>query len=57
MPGHFLPSQDADRLLTVLEDFVKTTPPAHVPEERWRQLLTSARPDDAEKYEHTHRCW
>ncbi len=34
--GHFLPWQDADRLLAVLEDFLKTTTPAHVPEERWR---------------------
>jgi pimeloyl-ACP methyl ester carboxylesterase len=37
--GHFLPWQDADRFLAVLEDFLKTTVPAHVPEERWRQLL------------------
>jgi pimeloyl-ACP methyl ester carboxylesterase len=44
--GHFLPWQDADRFLPVLEDFLKTTAPAHVPDARWRQLLTSAPPDD-----------
>ncbi len=47
--GHFLPWQDADRLLAVLEDFLKTTTPAHVPEERWRELLTSAPADDEEE--------
>ena len=45
--GHFLPWQDADRFLAVLEDFLKTTVPAHVPEERWRELLTGA-PEDNE---------
>ena len=44
--GHFLPWQDADRFLAVLEDFLKTTAPAHVSDARWRQLLTSAPPDD-----------
>lgn len=44
--GHFLPWRDADRFLAVLEDFLKSTTPAHVPEERWRKLLTSAPPDD-----------
>jgi len=47
--GHFLPWRDADRFLAVLEDFLKTTTPAHVPEERWRELLTSAPPDDEEE--------
>ena len=47
--GHFLPWQDADRFLAVLEDFLETTNPAHVPEERWRELLTSAPPDDEEE--------
>lgn len=44
--GHFLPWQDADRFLAVLDDFLNTTAPAHVPDARWRQLLTSAPPDD-----------
>jgi pimeloyl-ACP methyl ester carboxylesterase len=44
--GHFLPWRDADRFLAVLEDFLKSTKPAHVPEERWRKLLTSAPADD-----------
>jgi pimeloyl-ACP methyl ester carboxylesterase len=47
--GHFLPWQDADRLLAILEDFLKTTKPAHVPEQRWRELLGSAPPDDEEE--------
>lgn len=47
--GHFLPWRDADRFLAVLEDFLETTTPAHVPEDRWRQLLTSAPPDDEEE--------
>ncbi|MFI5040600.1 MAG: alpha/beta fold hydrolase [Acidimicrobiales bacterium] len=47
--GHFLPWRDADRFLPVLEDFLKTTTPAHVPDERWRELLTSAPPDDEEE--------
>jgi pimeloyl-ACP methyl ester carboxylesterase len=44
--GHFLPWRDADRFLAVLEDFLSTTTPAHVPDERWRELLTTAPPDD-----------
>jgi len=47
--GHFLPWQDADRFLAILEDFLKSTTPAHVPEERWRKLLTGAPPDDEEE--------
>jgi pimeloyl-ACP methyl ester carboxylesterase len=47
--GHFLPWRDAERFLTVLEDFLKTTTPAHVPEEHWRELLTSAPPDNEEE--------
>jgi pimeloyl-ACP methyl ester carboxylesterase len=47
--GHFLPWRDADRFLAVLEDFLKTTTPAHVPEEHWRELLTTAPPDDEEE--------
>ena len=44
--GHFLPWRNADQFLAVLEDFLKSTTPAHVPEERWRKLLTNAPPDD-----------
>jgi len=44
--GHFLPSGDAEWFLQVLEDFLTSTTPAHVPDDRWRQLLTSAPPDD-----------
>jgi pimeloyl-ACP methyl ester carboxylesterase len=47
--GHFLPWQDADRFLAVLEDFLETTTPAQVPEKRWRELLISAPPDDEEE--------
>jgi pimeloyl-ACP methyl ester carboxylesterase len=47
--GHFLPWRDADRFLAILEDFLKSTTPAHVPEERWRKLLTGAPPDDEEE--------
>ena len=47
--GHFLPWQDADRFLAILEDFLSSTSPAHVPEERWRKLLRSAPPDDEEE--------
>ncbi len=47
--GHFLPWQDADRFLAVLEDFLQSTTPAHVPEERWRELLANAPPDDEEE--------
>jgi len=47
--GHFVPWRDADRFLAVLEDFLRTTTPAHVPDERWRELLTSAPPDDEEE--------
>jgi len=44
--GHFLPWRNADRFLAILEEFLKSTTPAHVPEERWRTLLKSAPPDD-----------
>ncbi len=47
--GHFLPWRDADRFLPILEDFLKSTTPAHVPEEHWRELLVSAAPDDEEE--------
>ena len=44
--GHFLPWRDAERFLLVLEEFLATTEPAYVPEERWRELLVNAPPDD-----------
>ena len=44
--GHFLPRRNAKWFLEVLEDFLASTTPAHVPEDRWRTLLTSAPPDD-----------
>ena len=44
--GHFLPWRDTERLLHVLLDFLATTTPAHVPEERWRKLLANAPPND-----------
>ncbi|HET8617546.1 MAG TPA: alpha/beta fold hydrolase [Acidimicrobiales bacterium] len=44
--GHFLPWRNADWFLGVLEDFLKSTTPTHVPEARWRELLISAPPDD-----------
>lgn len=40
--GHFLPWRDADRFLPLLEDFLESTTPTHVPEELWRELLVSA---------------
>jgi len=47
--GHFLPWRDADRFLPILEDFLTTTTPTHVPDARWRELLTGAPPDDEEE--------
>ena len=47
--GHFLPWHDADRLLALLEDFLDTTTPAHVPEERWRVLMASAPADNEDE--------
>jgi pimeloyl-ACP methyl ester carboxylesterase len=47
--GHFLPWRNADWFLRVLGDFLTSTTPAHVPEDRWRELLTSAPPDDEEE--------
>jgi pimeloyl-ACP methyl ester carboxylesterase len=44
--GHFLPRQHAEWFVRILEDFLTSTTPAHVPEVRWRQLLSSAPPDD-----------
>ena len=47
--GHFLPWRDADRFLPILEDFLRTTTPGHVPEAQWRTLLVNAPPDDEEE--------
>ena len=44
--GHFLPWRDTERFLDVLLDVLATTTPTHVPEERWRELLANAPPDD-----------
>jgi pimeloyl-ACP methyl ester carboxylesterase len=44
--GHFLPWRDADRLLPILEDFLRSTTPGYVPEASWRELLINALPDD-----------
>ncbi len=40
--GHFLPVQEPGRLVALLEDFMATTEPAAVSEQRWQELLTSA---------------
>jgi pimeloyl-ACP methyl ester carboxylesterase len=47
--GHFLPWRERDRFLAILEDFLKTTTPGHVPEARWRELLAGAPPNDEEE--------
>jgi len=44
--GHFLPWKDADRFLAVLDDFLESTTPIHVPESEWRALLTTAPAND-----------
>ena len=46
--GHFLPWKDADRFLSVLDDFLESTTPVNVPESEWRELLTSAPASDEE---------
>ena len=40
--GHFLPWQDADRFIPILEDFLESTTPTHLPESHWRDLLVTA---------------
>jgi pimeloyl-ACP methyl ester carboxylesterase len=40
--GHFLPWKDADRFLSILDDFLESTTPVHVPESEWRDLLVAA---------------
>jgi pimeloyl-ACP methyl ester carboxylesterase len=40
--GHFLPVQEPERFVALLEDFIATTEPGDVSEARWRELLTSA---------------
>ena len=42
--GHFLPWRNADWFLAVLEDFLKSTTPAHVPEAHWRSCSSARRP-------------
>lgn len=44
--GHFLPWRNSAWFLEVLEDFLAGTTPAHVPEDLWRELLTTAPADD-----------
>jgi hypothetical protein len=36
----------ANRSLPILEDFLGSTTPGHVPEAHWRELLVNASPDD-----------
>ncbi|HZN14290.1 MAG TPA: alpha/beta fold hydrolase [Acidimicrobiales bacterium] len=40
--GHFLPVQEPERFVALLEDFIATTEPARVSEARWREILTTA---------------
>src|ERR1022692_4198057 len=47
--GHFLPWTGARRVPPVLAAFLPSTSPAHVPEDSWRKLLTSAPADDEEE--------
>jgi pimeloyl-ACP methyl ester carboxylesterase len=42
--GHFVPWSNADRLVPILEDFLESTAPAHVPEDDWRKLLAVGAP-------------
>ncbi|MFP4554567.1 MAG: alpha/beta fold hydrolase [Actinomycetota bacterium] len=44
--GHFLPWRNADRFLPLLEDFLDTTTPVHVPESEWRDRLVSSHASD-----------
>ncbi|MEO5901446.1 MAG: alpha/beta fold hydrolase [Ilumatobacteraceae bacterium] len=44
--GHFLPWRDADRFLPILDDFLASTTPQHVPDTIWRELLINAPADD-----------
>jgi hypothetical protein len=47
--GHFLPWRIADWFLPILEDVLKSTTPARVPEAHWRELLISAPPDNEDE--------
>jgi pimeloyl-ACP methyl ester carboxylesterase len=40
--GHFLPWRNPDQFLPLLEDFLHTTTPVHVPESEWRDRLVAA---------------
>jgi len=44
--GHFLPSEHAEELLLVMEDFLATTTPATVTAHSWHEVLTG-QPQDA----------
>jgi len=44
--GHFLPSEHAEELLSVMEDFLATTEPATVTTHSWHEVLTG-QPQDA----------
>jgi pimeloyl-ACP methyl ester carboxylesterase len=45
--GHFLPWRNANRFLPLLEDFLDTTTPVHVPESEWRDRLVSSHASDS----------
>lgn len=45
--GHFPQSEDPDRFVDVLVDFITSTPPADLSGKRWRELLRSTPPSKA----------
>lgn len=45
--GHFLPWRNVDQFLPLLEDFLETTTPVHVPESQWRDRLVSSHASDS----------
>lgn len=46
--GHFLPSEHAEELLSVMEDFLATTEPATVTAHSWHEVLTGQLQDAVE---------
>jgi pimeloyl-ACP methyl ester carboxylesterase len=50
--GHYPHCEDPDRFARVLIDFITSTEPAHMSEDRWRELLRSPPPLHA-AFEHT----
>ena len=40
--GHFPHCEDPERFVEALEEFISSTPPAHVSEAQWRGLLRSS---------------